>query len=317
MDLVPGFISIFSLDRVAGCYSTTILLAFALRLLRCFVSSLHISSTGSIRLGAWAHIHLFLELLSAFVFLSVLALLTGLVPSHSQGMFPTQPWRARKDQVSQDSKAERKRRQKLARRDREKRRKANERDAGACEPDEPDEIEECEALAAAAASGIEEDVPVTGGSSSSSSRRIQELEYELGVKTRAAKADNLIMQRRVDDAELRYLTQKAMASDESSRRMKLEMAAAAQALNDKKELDRARSREARLEDHCAAARTHLASRETALKHLQRKNRDLENSLQIEQDASRRSDRRLVAQVVEEKGKRIALELQLEKQQRKQ
>ena len=314
---MPGFISIFSLDRVAGCYSTTILLAFALHLLRCFISSLHISSTGSIRLGAWAHIHLFLELLSAFVFLSVLALLTGLVPSaHSQGMFPTQPWRARKDQVSQDSKAERKRRQKLARRDREKRRKANQRDAGACEPDEPDEIEECEALAAAAASGVEEDVPVTGGLSSSS-RRIQELEYELDVRTHAAKADNLIMQRRVDDAELRYLTQKAMATDESSRRMKLEMAAAAQALNDKKELDRARSREARLEGHCAAARTHLASRETALKHLQRKNRDLENSLQIEQDASRRSDRRLVAQVVEEKGKRIALELQLEKQQRKQ
>ena len=284
----------------------------------CFVALSPISSTGSIRLGAWAHIHLFLELLSAFVFLSVLALLTGLVLSaHSQGMFPTQPWQARKDQVSQDSKAERKRRQKLARRDREKRRKANQRDAGACEPDEPDEIEECEALAAAAALGVEEDVPVTGGLSSSSSRRIQELEYELDVRTHAAKADNLIMQRRVDDAELRYLTQKAMATDESSRRMKLEMAAAAQALNDKKELDRARSREARLEDQCAAARTHLASRETALKHLQRKNRDLENSLQIEQDASRRSDRRLVAQVVQEKGKRIALELQLEKQQRKQ
>ena len=236
-------------------------------------------------------------------------------------MFPTQPWRERKDQVSQDSKAERKRRQKLARRDREKRRKANERDADAGEPEEPEEVEESEAPAAAAASGIEEDAPVTGGSSSSSSR-IQELEYELDVRTRAAKADNLIMQRRVDEAELRYLTQKAMATDESSRRMKLEMAAAAQALKDKKELDRARSREAQLEDHAAAAaaaaaaRTHLAYRETVLKDLQHKNRELENRLQIEQDASRRSDRRLVAQVVEEKGKRIALELQLEKQQRK-
>ena len=63
-------------------------------------------------------------------------------------------------------------------------------------------------------------------------------------------------------------------------------------------------------------RTHLAYRETVLKDLQRRNRELENKLQIEQDASRRSDRRLVAQVVEEKGKRIALELLLEKQQRK-
>ena len=317
MDLVLGLISILNLDRVAGCHSTTTFLAFALHWPRGFIFNLHISLTGSIRPGAWSHIHLFLELLSACVFLSVLALLTGLVPSApSQGMFPLQPWRERKDQVSQDSKAERKRRQKLARRDREKRRKANERDAGAGEPEEPEEVEESEAPAAVAASGIEEDAPVTGGSSSSSSRRIQELEYELDVRTRAAKADNLIMQRRVDDAELRYLTQKAMATDESSRRMKLEMAAAAQALNDKKELDRARSREAQLEDHAAAARTHLAYRETVLKDLQRKNRDLEHSLQIEQDASRRSDRRLVAQVVQEKGKRIALELQLEKQQRK-
>ena len=140
-------------------------------------------------------------------------------------MFPTQPWRERKDQVSQDSKAERKRRQKLARRDQEKRRKLNERDADADEPEEP---EEPEAPAAAAATGFEEDAPVTGGSSSSSSRRIQELEYELDVRTRAAKADSLILQRRAEDAELRFLTQKAMASDESSRRKKLEMASAAQ-----------------------------------------------------------------------------------------
>ena len=126
------------------------------------------------------------------------------------------------------------------------------------------------------------------------------------MRTHAAQADNLILQRRVDDAELRFLTQKAMATDETSRRMKLEMAAATQALKDKKELDQARSREAQLEDHAAAAaRTHLAYRETVLKDLQQKNRELENKLQIEQDASRRSDRRLVAQVVEEKGKRIA------------
>ena len=256
-------------------------------------------------------------------------------------MFPTQPWRERKDQVSGDSKAERKRRQKLARREGEKRRKLNDRDADAEEPEAPSSgataasgfeqdddaapaLESSPGTAAAASSGfkVEEDVatPVTGsagtGSSSSSSRRIQELEYELDVRTRAAKVDNLILQRRVDDAELRFLTQKAMATDESSRRMKLEMAAAAQALKDKKELDRARFAQAQLEDHAAAARTHLAYRETVLKDLQHKNRDLENRLQIEQDASRRSDRRLVAQVVEEKGKRIALELQLEKQQRK-
>ena len=83
---MPGLISILNLDRVAGCHSATTFLAFALHLLRCFIFNLHISSTGSIRLGAWAHIHLFLELLSACVFLSVLALLTGLVPSApSQG----------------------------------------------------------------------------------------------------------------------------------------------------------------------------------------------------------------------------------------
>ena len=240
-------------------------------------------------------------------------------------------------------------RQKLARREREKRRKANDRadrDTDAEEPEAP-------SSGATAASGFEQDddaapalesspgtaaapsapssgfeveedaaTPVRGSasssSSSSSSRRTQELEYELDVRTRAAQADHLLLQRRVDDAELKFLTQKAMTADESTRRQKLEMAAAAQALKDKKELDRARLAQAQLEEHAAAAaaRTHLAYRETVLKDLQHKNRDVENRLQIEQDASRRSDRRLVAQVVEEKGKRIALELQLEKQQRK-
>ena len=251
-------------------------------------------------------------------------------------MFPTQPWRERKGQVSGDSKAERKRRQKLARREREKRRKANDRadrDADAKEPEAPSSGDDVAPAAAPAlesspgtaaapsapSSGfeVEEDAaaPVRGSASSSSSRRVQELEYELDVRTRAAQADRLLLQRRLDDAELKFFTQKAMTADESTRRQKLEMAAAAQALKDKKELDRARLAQAELEDHAAAARTHLAYRETVLRDLQHKNRDLANRLQIEQDASRRSDRRLVAQVVEEKGKRIALELQLEKQQR--
>ena len=151
-------------------------------------------------------------------------------------------WRERKNQVSRDSKAERKRRQKLARRDRKKRQKEQERTAAVAQDNDssdedaeepephPAPAESAEDSIAEAASSskpdvAEEEEPAAEAASepSSSSRRVEQLEYELAVRTCAAKANSLILQNRLERTELQFLTQRAMVANESSRRKALEM----------------------------------------------------------------------------------------------
>ena len=64
------------------------------------------------------------------------------------------------------------------------------------------------------------------------------------------------------------------------------------------------------------ALTHIVYRDSVIRDLEKKQRQRQTQLDIEKDVSKRSDTRLVGQLVEEKGKRIALEMEIAERDRK-
>ena len=248
-------------------------------------------------------------------------------------MWPTQPWRERKGQVSEASKADRKRRQKLARKERARARKQDEPDTAVAEAEggldaaEPQADDTASAAEASSSSRLEQ-AEASGSSRDTlemmeAKKKIRELEakleatnllcrgkVELDAQTRSA------MQAELQEAEAK-LDQLTRDSQDDARKLLSHIAYRNSVIEDLQKQKKAT--EANLELELQDNRQlliNIAYRNSVIKDLEQQKKATEVSLEIEKDVSRRSDRRVLAQLAEEKGRRMALELELAKRQRK-